>query len=279
MKPEHWQQIKILLQSALERDPDQRSAFLAAACAGDESLRKEVESLIISHDQAGAFIEDPAFEVLADSLADNQAESLIGQTIGRYQILEQIGAGGMGEVYLAEDRHLLRKVALKMLPTYLTRDDELVRRFQREARSVSALNHPNILTIHEIGQVDSYQFMVTELIVGETLRQRLTRAPMKIEEALDIGSQVASALCAAHHAGITHRDIKPENIMLREDGIVKVLDFGLAKLTERKDGDSEATTLFHTKQGMVLGTAHYMSPEQARGLPLDERTDVFSFGV
>jgi len=154
-----------------------------------------------------------------------------------------------------------------------------VRRFQREARSVSALNHPNILTIHEIGEVDSCHFIVTEFIEGETLRQRLTRGPLKIEPALDIGSQVASALCAAHQVGITHRDIKPENIMLREDGIVKVLDFGLAKLTERKGDDSEATTLFHTKQGTVLGTAHYMSPEQARGLPLDARTDIFSFGV
>ena len=185
----------------------------------------------------------------------------------------------MGEVYLAQDKHLLRKVALKTLPGYLTRDEELVRRFQREARSVSALNHPNILTIHEIGEVDSCHFMVTEFIEGETLRQRLTRGPLKIEPALDIGSQVASALCAAHQVGITHRDIKPENIMLREDGIVKVLDFGLAKLTERKGDDSEATTLFHTKQGTVLGTAHYMSPEQARGLPLDARTDIFSFGV
>src|SRR3989441_9238050 len=219
----------------------------------------------------GGFLRAAAFEVMANLLADDQRESLVGQTIDRYQILKQIGAGGMGEVYLAEDKHLLRKVALKMLPAYLTRDDELVRRFQREARSVSALNHPNILTIHEIGQVDSYQFMVTELIVGETLRQRLTRAPMKIEEALDIGSQVASALCAAHHAGITHRDIKPENIMLREDGIVKVLDFGLAKLTEQPVGhsvDTEATTrgLMNTEPGVVMGTVIYMSPEQARGL-------------
>src|SRR5437870_3462082 len=182
-------------------------------------------------------------------------------------------------LYLAQDKHLLRKVALKTLPGYLTRDEELVRRFQREARSVSALNHPNILTIHEIGEVDSCHFMVTEFIEGETLRQRLTRGPLKIEQALDIGSQVASALCAAHDAGLTHRDIKPENIMMRKDGIVKVLDFGLAKLTERKADDSEATTLFHTKQGTVLGTAHYMSPEQARGLPLDARTDIFSFGV
>ncbi|PYS56943.1 MAG: hypothetical protein DMF74_27335, partial [Acidobacteria bacterium] len=279
MNPEHWQQIKILLHSALERAPAERPAFLDQACSGNPTLRSQLEGLLASHERTEDFIELPAFEVMADLLADDQRESLVGQTIDRYQILKQIGAGGMGEVYLAEDQHLLRKVALKMLPAYLTRDDELVRRFQREARSISALNHPNILTIHEIGQVDSYHFMVTELIEGETLRQRLARGPLKIEQALDIGSQVASALCAAHDAGLTHRDIKPENIMMRKDGIVKVLDFGLAKLTERKADDSEATTLFHTKQGTVLGTAHYMSPEQARGLPLDARTDIFSFGV
>ena len=279
MNPEHWQQIKTLLYSALERAPAERPAFLDQACSGNPTLRSQLEALLASHERTEDFIELPAFEVMADLLADDQRESLVGQTIDRYQILKQIGAGGMGEVYLAEDKHLLRKVALKMLPAYLTRDDELVRRFQREARSISALNHPNILTIHEIGQVDSYHFMVTELIEGETLRQRLARGPLKIEQALDIGSQVASALCAAHDAGLTHRDIKPENIMMRKDGIVKVLDFGLAKLIERKADDSEATTLFHTKQGTVLGTAHYMSPEQARGLPLDARTDIFSFGV
>jgi len=279
MDPEHWQQIKLLLHSALERAPVEWPAFLDEACAGNSALRSQLEALLASHERTNDFIEMPAFEVMADMLTDEQQESLVGRTIGRYQILELLGAGGMGEVYLAQDKHLLRKVALKTLPGYLTRDEELVRRFQREARSVSALNHPNILTIHEIGEVDSCHFMVTEFIEGETLRQRLTRGPLKIEPALDIGSQVASALCAAHQVGITHRDIKPENIMLREDGIVKVLDFGLAKLTERKGDDSEATTLFHTKQGTVLGTAHYMSPEQARGLPLDARTDIFSFGV
>ena len=279
MDPEHWQQIKLLLHSALERAPVEWPAFLDEACAGNSALRSQLEALLASHERTNDFIEMPAFVVMADMLKDEQQASLVGLTIGRYQILELLGAGGMGEVYLAQDKHLLRKVALKTLPGYLTRDEELVRRFQREARSVSALNHPNILTIHEIGEVDSCHFMVTEFIEGETLRQRLTRGPLKIEPALDIGSQVASALCAAHQVGITHRDIKPENIMLREDGIVKVLDFGLAKLTERKGDDSEATTLFHTKQGTVLGTAHYMSPEQARGLPLDARTDIFSFGV
>src|SRR2546427_8159553 len=279
MDPEHWQEIKLLLHSALERDPDQRSAFLAAACAGNESLRKEVESLIISHDQAGAFIENPAFEVMADSLTDNQAESLVGQTLGHYAIREQLGAGGMGEVYLAKDTRLGRKVALKLLPAFFTTEDERVRRFEQEARAASALNHPNILTIYEIGQIDARRFIATEFIEGETLRHRMAQTQIKIGDALDVATQVASALAVAHHAGIAHRDIKPENIMLREDGIVKVLDFGLAKLVERKTTESEAMTMLHTRQGVVMGTPHYMSPEQARGLNVDARTDIWSLGV
>src|SRR5437773_2981990 len=279
MDPEQWQQIKILLHSALERAPVERPKFLDQVCSGDPTLRSQLEALLASHERTNDFIEMPAFEVMADILADEQRESLVGRTIGRYQILEQLGAGGMGEVYLAEDKHLLRKVALKVLPAFFTRDRERVRRFQQEARAASALNHPNILTIYEIGQIDSHQFIATEFVEGDTLRQRMIKAPISISELLGIATQIASALTAAHQTGIVHRDIKPEDIMLRADGIVKVLDFGLAKLTERKDGDSEATTLFHTKQGMVLGTAHYMSPEQARGLPLDARTDIFSFGV
>src|SRR5436190_15120234 len=279
MKPEHWQQIKILLQSALEREPDQRPAFLAAACAGDDSLQKEVEAYIISYSHAGAFIEDPAFQVMADSLAENKTESLIGQALGHYTIHEQLGAGGMGEVYLAEDTRLGRKVALKLLPTFLKTEDDRLRRFQQEARAASALNHPNILTIYEIGQVDARHFIATELIEGETLRQRMVKSQISIEGALDVATQVASALAVAHHAGIAHRDIKPENIMLREDGIVKVLDFGLAKLVERKTSESEATTMLQTRQGVLMGTPHYMSPEQTRGLNVDGRTDIWSLGV
>src|SRR5437588_11968411 len=202
MKPARWQQIKILLHSALERGPDQRSAFLAEACAGDESLRKEVENFIVSYDQAGAFIEEPAFEVMADSLADNQSQSLIGQALGHYTIREQLGAGGMGEVYLAEDTRLGRKVALKLLPAFLTREDERVRRFQQEARAASALNHPNILTIFEIADIDSHHFIATEFVDGETLFARLKVGLMKLDDALDVSVQVTSALCAAHQAGI-----------------------------------------------------------------------------
>jgi serine/threonine protein kinase/alpha-beta hydrolase superfamily lysophospholipase len=278
MKPERWQQLKPLLQSALDRGPGERAAFLDEACKGDEHLRQEVESLIISHDQASSFIEVPAFEVMAESLENKQTE-LVGQTLGHYRVLEALGAGGMGEVYLADDTRLGRKVALKLLPTHFTSDHDRVRRFQQEARAASALNHPNILTIYEIGQMDARHFIATEFIEGETLRQRMAETQMKTSEVLDVATQVARALSAAHQAGIAHRDIKPGNIMLRPDGIVKVLDFGLAKLTEQKSDDLEAATLVHTKQGMVMGTAHYMSPEQARGLRVDARSDIFSLGV
>ncbi len=202
--------------------------------------------------------------------------------IGRYEICSQLGAGGMGEVYLAQDTKLDRKVALKILPDDLGGHDR-VRRFLQEARAVSALNHPNILTIYEIDEIDSAQFIATEFIEGETLRARMRIVPLKPSEAIDVGIQVASALCAAHSVGIVHRDIKPDNIMLRRDGIVKVLDFGIAKLAAPRPaalaaGEAPTLALVNTEAGMILGTAHYMSPEQARGLEVDERTDIWSLG-
>jgi len=278
MTPERWQEIKSLLHSALEHDPAERDAFLKEACAGDEALHQEVVSLINAHEMASDFIEAPALESMAGSL-ENQTDSLAGQALGHYQIISQLGAGGMGEVYLAEDSRLGRKIALKILTHHFTRDSDRLRRFQQEARAASALNHPNILTIHEIGQIDSRHFMVTEFIEGETLRRRMANAQIDLPEALRIASQMASALSAAHAAGIVHRDIKPENVMLRHDNIVKVLDFGLAKLTDRKTGEAEIMTLVRTEEGMVMGTAHYMSPEQARGLPVDARADIWSLGV
>src|ERR1043165_9384150 len=184
MTPEHWQRIKRLLQSALELEPVERSAFLTAACGSDESLRREVESFIISHEQAGGFIEAPAFEVMAESLENKQSE-LIGQTLGYYLVREELGAGGMGEVYLAEDTRLGRKVALKILPASLTAEDERVRRFQQEARAASALNTPNIITIYEIADIDSHHFIATEFVDGETLFDRLKAGLMKLDDALD----------------------------------------------------------------------------------------------
>src|SRR5687767_1347792 len=209
MTPEHWQRIKSILESALERGPAERAAFIREACAGDDSLQTEVEALITSHERADGFIESPAFEVMADSLANNRAESLIGHTLGSYRVLKLLGAGGMGEVYLAEDTRLGRPVALKMLPACITRDDDRVRRFQQEARAASGLNHPNIITIYEIGEMDSRHFIATEFIEGETLRQRMVgTGEMKLGAALDVSIQLTSALCAAHQAGIVHRDIK-----------------------------------------------------------------------
>lgn len=283
MTNERWQRIKEIFNAALERAPGERDRFLAEACAGDESLRREIQSLIAAHEKEGSFIDEPAYELAAPWVASEGASPLIGQQIGHYKILAPLGSGGMGEVYLAQDAKLGRKIALKLLPDAFTNDEDRLRRFQQEARAASALNHPNILTIHEIGEASSRHYIATELIEGETLRQRLKRAPMKLSEALDIITQAASALAAAHEVGIIQRDIKPENIMLRKDGYVKVLDFGLAKLTEGKwtQSEPEASTLMqvNTSTGLVMGTVNYMSPEQARGLEVDERTDIWSLGV
>jgi serine/threonine protein kinase/TolB-like protein/Flp pilus assembly protein TadD len=279
MDRERWQQIDTIFKSALECAPSDRPAFLDEACRSDISLRSEVESLI-AHDQARSFMDNPGFEDAARLLTHGRTGSLLGQTLGPYKILGQIGAGGMGEVYLALHTTTNRKVALKLLPPYLIKDEQRAWRFRQEARAVLALNHPNIVTIYDIGQAGDIHFIATEFIEGETLRQRMERAPLEINEALDIAIQVAGALAAAHKAGVVHRDIKPENIMLRPDGYVKVLDFGLAKLTERYGlATASAIAKIDTEPGLVMGTATYMSPEQARGLPVDARTDIWSLGV
>ena len=290
MTPERWQQIDKLFQSAIERPPDEREAFLDQACVGDNHLRSEVESLIASLEQAGDFIESPPVELPTTDLSSttldsSQSEPIRSQEIGPYKVISHIGRGGMGEVYLAQDARLGRRVALKLLRAELTRNKDRLRRFQQEARAASALNHPNILTVYEVGKSDGIHFIATEYVAGETLRQRLAGRKMEPADALDIAIQVAGALSAAHQAGIVHRDIKPENIMLRSDGYVKVLDFGIAKFFEKTGshhtGDFEATTveLINTEPGMVIGSPNYMSPEQARGLPVDVRTDIFSLGV
>jgi serine/threonine protein kinase len=231
MKPERWQHIQNLYHGALEREPVERSTFLDKACAGDEALRGEVESLLTHHQQAGSFIETPALKEARD-LLENQPYSKVGRQMGAYKVLSLLGVGGMGEVYLAQDSRLERKVALKLLPPQFTQDKDRVQRFKREAKAASALNHPNILTVYEIGELDAHTFMVAEYVEGETLRQRLAGRPMKVSELLDVVIQVSSALSAAHEAGIVHRDVKPENIMLRHDGYAKVLDFGLARRTQ-----------------------------------------------
>jgi len=283
MKAERWKQVNDLFQSAVERAPGERAAFLHEACQGDEGLRQEVDSLLTSHERAENFIESPAFEVAPELLTNDRAGALVGELIGHYRIESLIGVGGMGEVYLARDERLGRKVALKFLPDRLTADEIQLTRFKTEARSASALNHPNILTVYEIGAEGKRQFIATEFIEGMTLRASLARGRMSLHSALEIAVQVASALAAAHETGVVHRDIKPENIMLRPDGYVKVLDFGIAKLTElwlESDlGDPATMARLQTRPGLVLGTGHYMSPEQARGQTADARSDLWSLGV
>jgi len=282
MTPERWQQVKEIFNSAINYRPEERGVFISQACDGDEDLRSEVESLIASHERSGEFIDEPAFANAATLLANDNSELKPGQTIGSYEVLSFISRGGMGEVYLAEDKRLGRKVALKLLPSSFTKDDDRLRRFEQEARAASALNHPNIITIFEIRETGSSHVIATEFVEGETLRSRLSRTPLSVTEALDIATQVADALAAAHKAGIIHRDIKPENIMLRPDGYVKVLDFGLAKLNEQASPAvaAEAPTIqVRTGSGIVIGTAGYMSPEQARGLGVDNRSDIFSLGA
>jgi eukaryotic-like serine/threonine-protein kinase len=283
MTPERWHQVKELFHCALEREPALRAAFLYEACAADEQLRKEVESLIAVHEKPENLIDHPAFEVAANLLATGETKSLEGRIIGDYKVERRIGWGGMGEVFLAQDMRLGRRVALKVLPASFTRDEDRVLRFHQEAHAASILNHPNIITIYEIGQVDSTHFIAAEFIEGETLRSHLKKAEMELSEILDVTIQVCNGLAAAHRAGIVHRDIKPENIMLRPDGYVKVLDFGLAKLTERLmpaiDGEAPTIVVVDTDPGMVMGTVSYMSPEQARGFAIDSRTDIFSLGI
>jgi serine/threonine protein kinase/TolB-like protein/Tfp pilus assembly protein PilF len=285
MTPERWKQVDQLMQEALEREPAERAAFLAEVCGGDDDLRGEIESLLGFHDRAGDFIEAPPTDMAADWLIEN--ESRAGQTIGHYQLMRRIGRGGMGEVYLARDTRLGRPAALKLLQTSLTQDAARVRRFRQEARAASALNHPNIITIYEVGQADSTaggaHYIAAEFVDGQTLRKLCQGEGPMLGAALDILIQVAGALTTAHEAGIVHRDIKPENIMLRKDGLAKVLDFGLAKLTEQAmrphDRSSGDFTRVTTQPGVVMGTISYMSPEQARGLEVDERSDLFSLGV
>ena len=285
MKAERWQQVEKLYHAALERSAEERAPFLAQACASDEGLRRDVESLLAYEDQAEKFIESPALEVAAKMMAEEHGTTVAeGQTINHYKVTSPLGVGGMGEVYLAEDTRLGRRVALKFLPAVFTQDKRHLRRFEQEARAVAALSHPNVCVIHEVVETgEGRHCIVMEYVDGVTLRECIA-GRMNVNDALDAAIQVASALSAAHAAGIVHRDIKPENIMLRPDGYVKILDFGLAKLTEKdsrpvdSEGETQAMDL-KTLPGMVMGTVAYMSPEQARGLPVDARTDVWSLGV
>src|SRR5882724_8150086 len=283
MTPARLQTIEEIFHAALDQEPDQVGAFLDVACEGDEVLRRKVEALLASHQRAGVFIETPVAGIATRIIENEQADLLVGQTLGHYKISKRIGTGGMGDVYLATDITAGRKAALKLLPERFTSDAERLKRFQQEAHALVGLNHPNILTVYEIGEDHSTHYIASELIEGETLRQRLMSGRMEVGEAVDVAIQVASALAAAHETGIVHRDIKPENIMLRPDGYVKVLDFGIAKLAEQElpvtIPKDEAILLVETNLGSILGTVRYMSPEQACGAPVDKGTDIWSLGV
>jgi serine/threonine protein kinase len=240
-----------------------------------------VESLLAYDERSADFIEKPPDDIAAEVFGPADSHTLVGKSIGPYQIRSLAAVGGMGEVYIAEDTKLKRKVAVKLLPKQYTQDPDRVRRFEQEARAIAALNHPNIITIHEIGDADGTPYLVAEHVEGETLRERVNQGPLTPGAVLDIGLQITAALDAAHRAGVIHRDIKPENVMVRSDGLVKVLDFGLAKLAgrdaARTDGVPDGTV--HTSPGLTVGTMNYMSPEQAFGKPVDHRTDLFSLGV
>src|SRR6266576_3058334 len=281
MTPAQLQTVEEIFHAALDQEPDRVAAFLDTACEGDEILRRKVEALLASHERGGGFIETLVAGIATKIIQDGKPDLLVGQTIGHYKISERIGTGGMGDVYLAIDMTAGRKAALKLLPERFTGDAERLKRFQQEAHAVVGLNHPNILTVYEIGEDHSTHYIASELIEGETLRQRLERGRIEVGEAIDVAIQVASALAAAHEAGIVHRDIKPENIMLRPDGYVKVLDFGIAKLAEQEGPmpKDEVLLLVETNLGSILGTVPYMSPEQARGAQVDKGTDIWSLGV
>jgi serine/threonine-protein kinase len=278
MTPERYKEVGQLYRAALEVEPERRAAFLTEACSGDESLRQEVESLLGYWVKDVGLLDQNALEIAAQGLAKEQAESPIGQNLGHFQILSLLGKGGMGEVYQAQDMKLDRTVALKILSAVVAMNEERMQRFVREAKAASALNHPNVAHIYEIGEADGVSFIAMEYVEGQTLDARINGQPMAICEVVEIGSQIADVLSEAHRKGITHRDIKPANIMLNERGQVKVLDFGLAKVgqstVQKVAGDMRTTA-----SGVVMGTVPYMSPEQAMGQEVDHRSDIFSLGV
>ncbi|MEP6782295.1 MAG: serine/threonine-protein kinase [Acidobacteriota bacterium] len=269
-----WKRTRAIFDLAIAASGDARTAIIERECGGDRDLERSVRQLLEAHDRADTFLETPA-RILVDRLEPGP-DAMIGAQLGAYLIESRLGAGGMGEVYLARDTKLNRPVALKLLSNPVV-DAERFRRFRQEAYSVSALNHPNILVIHDVGEEDGRPYMVTEYVEGQTLRARM-QSPLPLASAIDLALQVAQALAAAHARGIVHRDVKPENVMVRPDGYVKVLDFGLAKLSDvaaPPDGRSAP----HTTPGAVMGTPQYMSPEQARGLDLDARSDVWSLAA
>lgn len=284
MTPEQWQRVRNVLAEVLERKPEDRSAYLDRACSSDPELRQEVERLLARGDVLSSFLQSSAFRMeltpgtrLGDSA--NEDLHLIGKTISHYRVIEKLGAGGMGVVYKARDLHLDRFVALKMLTPARVGEESAKRRFLLEARAASALNHPNIVTVHDVSSEDDLEFIVMEFVAGKTLDQLIGRKGLKLRDSLKYAYQIADALAAAHAASIIHRDLKPGNVMVTEKGLVKVLDFGLAKLALSANPLAPTESFKQTEEGIIVGTVAYMSPEQAEGRSVDARSDIFSFGT
>jgi serine/threonine protein kinase len=278
MTSQRWNEIDRVFAAALELEPSEQAAFLDQACAGDQELRQEVESLL-AHDLAESLVRGESGAEATRLFSKALGAELKDKVIGPYQIIRELGTGGMGCVYLAHDQRLNRPVAVKLLSNYNMAAAERLRRFRQEALAASALNHPNILTIYEIGEAEGKNFIATEFVDGSTLSKRIDAGPLAVTESLDLGIQIASALSAAHAAGIIHRDIKPANVMVRIDGFVKVLDFGIAKYVQANNDNASGASVVETAPGAVMGTAAYMSPEQARGASVDARTDLWSLGA
>jgi eukaryotic-like serine/threonine-protein kinase len=280
MTPERWRQVEEIYYAAVEREPAERTGFLEQACKGDSDLRKNVQTLLNAKDRHSAFLDAGALEA-GRAIAVSLQQSLIGRQIGPYDVLALLGSGGMGEVYRASDVRLGRDVAIKILPAEFSQDAERLRRFEQEARTAGMLSHPNVLIVHDVGVHEETPYIVSELLEGETLRERLARGALPFRQGVDYALQVARGLAAAHEKGVIHRDLKPENLFVTNEGLLKILDFGLAKLKRRRVGgvDTDASNVPATETGMVLGTVGYMSPEQARGQEADHRSDIFSFGA
>jgi eukaryotic-like serine/threonine-protein kinase len=277
-----WQQVQQLFDSALQHSPEKRQEFLEQECGSNQELRREVESLLAARDESGSLMAEPAVAGRAEVLLPATSRFQLGDTLGAYKVLELVGRGGMGEVYRARDTRLKRDVAIKVLPRAFTADRERLRRFEQEARSAAALNHPNIISVHDMGTADGSPYIVSELLEGQNLREILRQGPVPARKVLDYALQVACGLAAAHDAGIVHRDLKPENLFITKDGQLKILDFGLAKLTRSQGGGADCSTteaVPGTEAGTVFGTVGYMSPEQVRGQSADHRSDIFSFGA
>ena len=281
--PDRWQHVERLFHDALARDEGERTPFLREACRGDEPLRREVESLLTFESDAQAFMQASAFEIAPSLIPPETTTPLAGQRLGPYEIGALLGAGGMGDVYRARDTTLGRDVAIKILPDVFTADANRRARFEREARLLAALNHPHVGAIYGFEQRDGILGLVLELVEGQTLAARLRAGPLPVREAMTIARQIAEALDAAHEKGIVHRDLKPSNVTITPDGVVKVLDFGLAKAaveeSARDASLSPAIAADDTRDGLILGTTAYMSPEQARGRRVDKRTDIWAFGA